>query len=240
MKTITKTLVLVTGLGVGLAATGALLAQGPSGYMGGPGMNQQGYGNPMGPGMMGGPGMMNGGYGNPNMMQQGYGNQNPMGPGMMGGPDMMNGGYGNPNMMQQGYGNQNPMGPGMMGRPGMMRGPGMMQGGTMGPGMMGQWGINPAEKLSAVKADLAITNDQQAAWDNYAAAVQAHIALGQASHQAMWTPQGGVTGPARNNLHQAMWESRQKVNNALQNLRAVLSPAQQQKAQSLLGPNCFG
>lgn len=215
MKTITKTLVLVTGLGVGLAATGALLAHGLNGYMGGPGM-------------------MNGGYGNPNMMQQGYGYGNHMGPGMM------NRGYGNPNMMQQGFGNQNPMGPGMMGRPGMMGGPGMMQGGAMGPGMMGQSGTNLAEKLSAVKADLALTEDQEAAWDNYAAAVQAHIAQGQASHQAMWTPQGGATGPTRNNLHQAMWESRQKVSDALQNLRSVLSPAQQQKALSLLGPNCFG
>jgi len=189
MKTITKTLILVAGLGVGLAATGVLLAHGPGSYMGGPGMMQQGYG---------------------------YGNH--MGPGMMRGPGMMNGGYGNPAMMLQGYGNQNPM----------------------GPGMMGQWGTNPAEKLSAVRTELGITKDQQAAWDNYTAAVQAHISLGQASHQAMWTSQGGATGPTRNNLHQAMWESRQKVSDALQNLHSVLSPAQQQRAQSLLGSGCFG
>lgn len=116
----------------------------------------------------------------------------------------------------------------------------MMQGGAMGPGMMGQWGTNTAEKLSAVKTELGITKDQEAAWDNYTAAVQAHIALGQASHQAMWTPQGGAIGPSQNNLHQAMWESRQKVSDALQNLRSVLLPAQQQKARSLLGSGCFG
>lgn len=190
MKTITKTLVLVTGLGVGLAATGVLLAHGPSGYMGGPGM--------------------------------------------------MNGGYGYPGMMQQGYGNGTPMGPGMMGRPGMMGGPGMMQGGTMGPGMMGQWGTNPAEKLSAAKTELGITPDQEAAWDNYATALQAHIALGQASHQAMWAQRGGMQGPSGNNFHQAMWESRQKLSGALQGLRSALSPAQQQRAQSLLGPGCTG
>jgi hypothetical protein len=218
MKTITKTLVLVTGLGVGLAATGALLAHGPNGYMGGPGM-------------------MNGGYGNPTMMQQGYGGGHPMGygnSGIMGGPGMMNGGYGNPGMMQQGSGTQSPMGRGMMG------GSGMMQGGTMGPGMMGQMGANATENLNSVKTELGITQDQEAAWNDYATALQGHVALGQASHQAMWSSQGEGVGASHNNLRQAMWESREKVGNAQKNLRAVLTPAQQQKAQALLGQGCFG
>jgi hypothetical protein len=139
------------------------------------------------------------------------------GPGTMGGPGMMQG----PGMMG---------GPGMMQGPGMMGGPGMMQ----GPGMMGQQGVNPAERLAAVKTELGITADQEAAWNSYAEALQAHVAQGQTMHQSMWSGQG-YDPDAHNAQHRAMWESRQQVANALQNLHSVLTPQQQQQARTLLG-----
>lgn len=205
MKTITKTLVLVTGLGVGLALTGSLLAHGPGGFMGGPG----------------------GGYGN-QQMQPGYGN-----PGYMGGPGMMHGRGMNPSMMQ-GRG----MGPGMMHGNGM--GPGMMQGKGIGPGMTGPMGANQVQHLEQIKATLGITADQEAAWTTYAEALQTHMAQGQATHQAMMSPQSAGNFEARNEMHKAMWESRQKVSEALQALRTALTPEQQQRALGAFGQGCFG
>lgn len=180
MKTITKSLILISGLGIGLAATGALLAHSSMGFMGGPGM-------------------MNGGYGNPAMMQQGYGTGNTMGPGMMGGSNMM-------------------------------------QGRGMGPGMMGQLG---EANLPEIKKTLNLTPDQETAWNNYAQTIQAHQALGQASHQAMWSSQESSNPSLHNNLHQSMWESRQKVTDALNNLRTSLTLEQLQKTEQLFGQNCF-
>ena len=189
MKTITKTLVLVTGLGVGLVLTGSLLAHGPGGFMGGPGM-------------------MHGGYGNQQMMQPDYGNS-----GYMGGPGMM-------------------QGRGMY--------PSMMQGKGIGPGMTGPMGANQVRHLEQVKATLGITADQEAAWTTYAEALQTHMAQGQATHQAMMSPQSAGDFEARNEMHKAMWESRQKVSDALQALRTALTPEQQQRALGAFGQGCFG
>src|SRR3990170_2809909 len=98
-----------------------------------------------------------------------------------------------PAMAQQG---QMPMG-GMMGQGGGMMGQGMgggmmggcpMMGGMMGPGMQGMMmGSGPmmAGGLAYQKAELGITGDQTAAWDNYVAAVQARGAAMQAMHAGM-------------------------------------------------------
>lgn len=174
-------------------------------------------------GYQGGPGMMNGGYGHPGMMYQGQG------PGS--GYGMMNDGYGAPNGMAPGYGGpgNRGWGRGMMHGPGMMGGPGMMH----GPGMMGPGGAYTAEQLAALKGELGIGPDQEGAWNAYAEAVQSHAAQAQAMHQSMWSQ--GYDPSARYAQHQAMWQSRQNVYNALQNLRSVLTPQQQRRAQSMLG-----
>lgn len=61
---------------------------------------------------------------------------------------------------------------------GYMHGPGGygMMGGWGGYGMMGGWGgygyADPAERLDAVRSELALRPDQTAAWDSYAKAVR--------------------------------------------------------------------
>jgi hypothetical protein len=79
-----------------------------------------------------------------------------------------------------GAGGQSMMGPYMMGGYG---GQGMMGGyggGMMGPGMMGAYGgpwsqgpASVAPQLDALRSTLAITHNQQSAWDAYAAAARA-------------------------------------------------------------------
>ncbi|MCW8908888.1 MAG: Spy/CpxP family protein refolding chaperone [Sedimenticola sp.] len=175
-------------------------------------------------GYQGGPGMMNGGYGHPGMMYQGRG------PGS--GYGMMNDGYNGPNRVGPRYGapDNRGWGRGMGHGPGMMGGPGMMH----GPGMMGPGGAYTAERLADLKAELGIGPEQEGAWNGYAEAVQSHAAQAEAMHQSMGSR--GYDPSARYGQHQAMWQSRQNVYAALQDLRAALTPQQQQRAQSLIGP----
>jgi hypothetical protein len=170
------------------------------------------------------------GQGTGGMMGQGAG-------GMMGqGADGMMG-QGGPGMMNQGMMGGCPMMGGMMGR-------GMGMGGMMGPmtGMMMGSGPMMEGGLAYQKAELAITEDQTAAWDSYAAAVKARGTVMQGMHadmiQAMQTGSAAARMDAHIKAMESIVESLKALKPATEALYAVLTDEQKKKADQLLGGGC--
>ena len=152
--------------------------------------------------------------------------------GMMGPGGMMRQGQGD--MMGQGAGGMMggcPMMGGMMGP--MMGG---MQGMMMGSGPMMEGG------LAYQKADLGITEDQTAAWDDYAAALKARGTAMQDMHGEMMQATQTGSAIARMDAHiksmEAMVESLKALKPATEALYAVLTDEQKKKADQLLGGGC--
>lgn len=137
------------------------------------------------------------------------------------------------------------MGPGMM--HGMMAGrmgPGMMHG-MMGPGMMGggQTFADPA-RMNALKADLAIKPEQEAAWTKYATALKDAAGTMKAAFEAAGndlkdaTPQDRFAQMTKfRELGQTQFKS---VKSAVNELLATLDDAQKVKAQESLPGVAFG
>jgi periplasmic protein CpxP/Spy len=127
-------------------------------------------------------------------------------------------------------------GDGMGMHPGMgpgMGGMGMMHG--AGPGMMA------GQDLDQLKAQLAITPEQEAAWQAYAAKRGEQAALMQSQHAQR--PQGTdatVSAPERMAQHLGVMSQHlagmQGMSAALTDLYAVLSPEQRTVADQQLGP----
>lgn len=121
-------------------------------------------------------------------------------------------------------------GPGWGGHPGMMMG---------GPGMM--MGADPVaftdQRLADLKTRLAITAEQETAWNAYAEAAKAKATLMAGHREAMLSPTG-VTPDQRLGLHQQGLEQMQKVLTTTRDLYAVLTPEQQAQAGGLVGPGC--
>lgn len=162
---------------------------------------------------------------------QGQGQQVPMmGYGMMG-QGMMGGGMMGPGMM--GYGGT---GPGMMGY-GM--GPGMMGYHMMGPGMMMSYGPMMQGQLTYLKAELGITDAQNAAWQAYVDAVQARSTTMQAMHATMMQAWQSGTALERMDAHlnamQSMLDSMKAIKPATEALYKLLTDEQKKKADLLLG-----
>ncbi len=148
------------------------------------------------------------------------------------------------------------MGPGMMGR-GMM-GPGMMGSGMMGRGMMGMMGNCPmmgmmmggsgnsfAEgRIAFLRAELAITKKQKAAFDAYAKAIKDNLQSMLSMRQTMMTMMSAKTPAKRLEAHLSMMESRiaslRKAKPKLETLYGVLTDEQKKKANQLLtGMGCM-
>ena len=149
---------------------------------------------------------------------QGYG----MGPGMMGG-------YG------PGYGG----GPGMMGGygPGNGAGPGMM--GGYGPGYgMRAWG-NADERLTALKAELGITDKQDGAWQAFADNAKKHQETRQAWFAKMQEARSAGSAPELLAQRAELMKQRQvemEANAAaLKDLYAALTPEQKAIADQRFG-----
>lgn len=142
-------------------------------------------------------------------------------------------------MMGQGMMGGQDIGPGMMGQSGMgMMGHGMM----MGRGMMNDMGPMMEGRLAYMRAELGITAEQTAAWDDYAKAVKARVASMQETRTEMMKVMH--SGSALDRL-----DARTKaMENMVQNLKAVrpsvealynaLSDDQKKKADALLGIGC--
>lgn len=116
--------------------------------------------------------------------------------------------------------------------------PTMMGGQRLGM-MSGTWDID--DYLTALKTQIAITPDQEAAWKIYAQTLKNASEQMQALHQNMISTMGAASWPARRALMDQMLQSRQDsfqtVRNAADQLMKGLSPAQQQQARLSL-PGC--
>ncbi len=124
-----------------------------------------------------------------------------------------------------------PFGPGAGYGPGAMMGggfgPGMM-GGGFGPGMMGG-GYDIDARLEAQKTALAITADQEKAWNAYAELAKTQAESMLSRHQAMWSS-NTASSADRLALHSSFMTQRaqeiQALNTAYADLYAVLTPEQ--------------
>jgi LTXXQ motif family protein len=146
---------------------------------------------------------------------------------------------------------QRGQGSGMMG-PGMMdRDPPMDRGGMMG--MMGGCPMMGADgqastfidgRLAFLKAELAITDAQKAAWDAYADATKRNLESIRGMWQTMRTVLDTKTPVERLDAHLAAMESRikvlQEVKPTLAKLYEALSVEQKKKADEILtGMGCM-
>jgi len=121
---------------------------------------------------------------------------------------------------------------------------GWMHGG-MGPGGHdGMWAGGPVQMseqyLAQMKTQLAITSQQEPAWQAFAAKAAEQASLMQATHQQHWQAAGAdATAPARmaqqiSSMTQHL-AGMQAMNSALTNLYAVLTPEQRSLADQNFG-----
>lgn len=152
---------------------------------------------------------------------------------------------------------QAPQGQGPMMGPGI--GPGMMGRGMMGPGMMGMGGMCPMlgmtqqgeeappfieGRLAFLKAEIGITEPQQAAWNAYSEALKKNLQSMAGMRQTMITAMAGKTPVERLEAHLTAMESRQKalqeLKPALTKLYEALDAEQKKKADQILtGMGCM-
>lgn len=140
----------------------------------------------------------------------------------------------------QGMGMGQGMGPGMMG-PGMM-GRGGMMGGCM---MMGERGdAHAAGRVAFLKAELAITEAQQPAFEAYAAALKANLESMRSMHETMRASMEAGSPVDRLATHMRAMEARlaslKQVQPALEKLYGSLDAEQKKKADDVLtGLGCM-
>jgi LTXXQ motif family protein len=95
------------------------------------------------------------------------------------------------------------------------------------------------QRIAALKTQLAITPEQQATWDTYAAALKKNLAGMQAMRQTMKTGMAAKTPVERLDAHVAALETRlaalKEVKPALSNLYTTLSDDQKKKAEKSIG-----
>ena len=127
---------------------------------------------------------------------------------------------------------------GAMGQ-GMMRGRHMMRGRGIGRPRMGAMG---EARLAYLKAELDITQEQEAAWTGYAEAARNRISLMQGMHSGMMeTMQEGTAIErieARINGMEAMVESIKTIKPTVEKLYEGLSDEQKKMADELIGIGC--
>ena len=179
------------------------------------------------------------------MAQQDHGQMPMMGQGAGGG--MMGQGAGAPagGMMGQEAGGMMGNMRGMMGhdKGGMIGGCSMTVG--MGVGIHGMMmsSVPMIEgRLAYLKADLGITDDQASAWEGYATAVRAQRIAMESMHDDMMKTMGSGSAldrmDARIKAMEAMVENLKALKPATTALYAVLTDAQKDKANQLLGGAC--
>lgn len=120
-----------------------------------------------------------------------------------------------------------PMGRGNMGGPGAAGGPGFGR------------GLNePASYLAALKTRLAITPDQEKAWDDYAETVTGVAGQMQGAHATVFESMPTATWQERQTMMNSMFAARDEAHKAVQQaaetLLPTLTPAQRSMAASTL------
>jgi hypothetical protein len=118
---------------------------------------------------------------------------------------------------------------------GEMMGRDMMDG--WGPGMMMGSRFND-ERLNALKKELAITEAQTKAWEDYAASVKAAVASMRDVHAQVMNGSVPATLPERITLHEGIMtgrlEAMKSTNAATLSLYNALDSAQKKKADELI------
>ena len=98
-------------------------------------------------------------------------------------------------------------------------------------------------RLAYIKAELAITDAQSAAWNGYVSAVKARASGMQGMHGTMMQAMQSGTPMARMDAHikamEAMTEALKALKPATEALYAELTPDQKQKADQILGMGCM-
>lgn len=89
-------------------------------------------------------------------------------------------------------------------------------------------------RLDTIKTELAITPDQEAAWNGFAESLKAHATSARAAHESTWPYGGPVTVQERSQLRERLWQQRQSVHQAASKLVNVLDDQQRVKAESLI------
>ncbi len=148
--------------------------------------------------------------------------------------------------MEQGGQGKGMMGRGMMGQNGKPDGKGKMGCPMMANGMMGKDMMHSRPMMEAhlayIKADLEITETQTDAWNAYAEAVRARYAAMQDAREAMMKAKESGNAvermDARIKATEAKLESLKALRPAVEGLYAVLTDAQKEKADKLLGGGC--
>jgi LTXXQ motif family protein len=161
------------------------------------------------------------------------------GQGMMGQGGMMNQGGQSRGDQSKGMMSQGMMSSGMMGS---KKGDGC----PMGKGMMGQGMMHSRPMMEAhlayIKTDLEITDDQEGAWNTYAEAVRSsHDIMEKVMADMMKAKESGTAlerMDARISATEAKLEGIKALKPAVEGLYAVLTDAQKQKADKLLGAGC--
>ena len=132
----------------------------------------------------------------------------------------------------------------MMKDRGMMGGCPMMR--MMGRGMMDHAMMHSVPmmegRLAYIKADLGVTDAQASAWEAYASAVRAQHTAMQSMHDDMMKTIGSGSALDRMDMRikamEAMVESLKALKPATTALYAVLTDAQKEEANQLLGGAC--
>lgn len=136
-------------------------------------------------------------------------------------------------MVGQGMMGGQGMGPGMMGQSGM---------GMMGHGMTNDMGPMMEGRLAYMKAELGITAEQTAVWNDYAKMVKARMSGMQQRRAAMKKVMHSGSAlerlDARTKAMENMVEDLKAERPALETLYNALSDDQKKKADSLLGMGC--
>ena len=152
-------------------------------------------------------------------------------------------GFGPPFMRGNGPGG---MGPGMMWQMGPGMGPPMMQHmrGAVGPGMMGPAGHGFAfadqTQIDKLKAELAITSVQEAAWAKYAKTVQGAVAAMKAARESVKPANPQDRFAFASKMREQGQKQFEAVKSAANELLATLDDTQKTKAQQILPGLAFG
>lgn len=116
--------------------------------------------------------------------------------------------------------------------------------GLHGPGMEYRAALvqagNIQSRLATIKRDLAITPDQEDAWNAFSTKLTAHAESAPTLHDARWRDGTSQSFSDHASAMATHWGQRAGVHQAAQDLISVLTEAQRLKADQSFGPGLRG
>ena len=89
-------------------------------------------------------------------------------------------------------------------------------------------------RLERIKTELAITPDQEDAWNAYTESLQSHVRSARAAHGARWTTDRSTALAEHDRIRESLWTQRQDLHTAAAKLIEALTENQRVKAGGLL------